>query len=187
MIYFEIRPNTKEFASAERIYNWKEPWQTDEIMNEFKDALGIDPEGNLCIDTYQLRMKTIPEGTRDQFKKQRSKEGHCLGLAKSELNQKYLSIIRKHNLTTYGMFEFSIQFGFDIIHSLNPITNPDKSHRFFISTKKGIEQSDINKLRKNPCLSEIPEYEFLILKATMLKDIAEKDAQEQASKSMSSD
>lgn len=179
--YLEIKPGTKEHENAERVLTWKDAWQTPEVLKEFENLLGIDPIDNLKISTGCLLMSKITDELRYQFKPKLTKEGNYRAKTNSQLNKDYLKLITKLNLKTYSIYEFSNQFGFNVVETLFPIVMPDKSHRFFIKIRDssiyGTELEEF-KIKNNQVLTEVKEWEYLQLRVDMLKAL---DQQQQKS------
>lgn len=170
MKYFEIKPNTRQYNLATKIYTSKSEWNKKEVCDDLENAIGILVDKNLECNPLVLRLSKIPEGTRDQFKKSRTNMGCYTAKSYSDLNRRYLEVVKKHNLISYGMFEFTMESGlYGFIHSLCPIKNGD-SILFFVEVKSEISNDDLQKLRERDYLTEIKESEYLILKAEMIKE-----------------
>ena len=160
--FFEVLPDTKEYESAWKVFHWIDDWYKDDVTNDLEDALGVKTNQNLMCWPCVLQLKEIPEGTREQFKKNRVDAG-CEYVyeakKKSDLNKKFLAIVQKHGLYHYGMVNFSVLTAKTLgsgmtLHHMFDCT------RFFIESERCLDT-----LRANPSLKELQEYEFYELKA----------------------
>ncbi len=174
MKYFEIKSESKEYALADKVYLTSNAWSKKEIHVDLEQAIGIPIVGNLQCNPNVLRLLNIPEGTREQFKKNRTKEGHYEAFAKSELNHKYMTVVKKHNLVLYDITHFVFEIGmFGFFHALCPIKTKD-SLRYFVELKQKLSETDIEKVKTKEYLTEIKESDYLLLRAQMVKE--EEDA-----------
>lgn len=181
-MYFEIKPDSKPFESAKKIYSSQEDWVKPEVVKEFEGLINDSVFKNLEANSYILRLNRIPKGTEEQFKKGIIRNRHE-AKAKSELNKKYLAIVEKYYLINYGMTEFLFEnnlWGF--IGTLSPIKTKDDL-RFFVETKDNISDEYIAKLKDATFLIETRESVYLQLRAKMCKE--KEDAHGRVSKSTS--
>ena len=94
MKYFEIKQDTKEYESAVKVYTWTEDWMKDEVNEDFEQLLGYDPDKMLEMNPCCLRVVYPPAGMESQFKK-RLVNGRYEARATSDINKKYLKIVKK--------------------------------------------------------------------------------------------
>lgn len=171
MEYFEIKPGTKECVSADKVYSWKKDWGKDDVLIDFEQVIGIDPNDNMEMNPYILRLNDVPVDLRNQFKKNLIK-GRFEAFTKSDINKRYLAVIEKHKLEVYSMTEFAIHFGLGNINALCPIATKGQ-HRFFLEMVPNIDEERLIKFNNHPALSKISEYDYLILRANMVKEESE--------------
>ncbi len=168
MIYLEIKPGTKEHEKACRCFTYKLDWQNEEVLNEFQSAIGIDPINIMEMNPRVLRLEKLPDEAREQFKKNVI-GGKYEAKATSEINKKYLAVVSKYNLTAYTVDEFSFMFGFGYIRCVFPIKTKD-SLRVFLMLREDLSDTDLTKIKAHPSLAEIKEYEYLELRAAVLRE-----------------
>ncbi len=167
--YFEIKPGTKVFESAKKTFSSLEAWLKSEVIEEFEQLIGASTFKNLEINSHILRLNKIPDGTKEQFKKGIIIERHE-AKAKSEINKKYLAIVKKYKLIDYGMTEFLLENNLrGFVQTLCPIRTKDDL-RFFVETKDNISDNDIGKLRDATFLIETKESIYLKIRAKMLEE-----------------
>ena len=171
MEYFEIIPDTKEHVSADKVFSWKKDWFKKDVLADFEQAIGIDPNDNMEMNPYILRLNNISMDLRNQFKKNLI-NGRFEAFTKSDINKRYLAVVAKHKLESYSMTEFAIHFGLGNINALCPIVTKDQ-HRFFLEMVPDIDEKKLIKFNDHPALSKISEYDYLILRANMVKEESE--------------
>lgn len=169
MKYFEIKPDTKEYSLADKIYNSSNAWSKKEVIEELTKVIGISPIKNMQCNARVLKLWNLPDNVREQFKKNRDKENYYEAFAKSELNQKYLGIVKKYALINYGVIDFVFDIGlFGFLKTLCPIKT-DESLRYFVELKENLSNTDIDKVKAKEYLAEIKESEYLQLYTDMVK------------------
>lgn len=164
--FFEVLPDTKEYESAWKVFHWVDDWYKDDVTKDLEDALGVKVNQNLVCWPHVLQLKEIPEGTREQFKKNRVdvKGGYAYeAKVRSNLNKKFLAIVEKHGLYYYDMVNFSVLTAKTIGSGMS-LHHMYDATRFFIEAERCLDT-----LRSNSSLKEIPEYEFYELKAEWKK------------------
>lgn len=177
MKYFEIKSDTREYNLANKIYTSHAEWSKKEVFDDLEKAIGIPITSNLECTPYVLRLHEMPEGTREQFKSKLIQGKHEAKMS-SDLNRRYLEVVKKHNLISYGMTEFALESRmFELIHALIPIKTKD-GLRFFVEEKENISEEGHKKLSGYPFLVEFKESEYLQVRVEMLK---EKEKREQSS------
>jgi hypothetical protein len=73
LFVYEVKKDTPKYEIIDGIFNWSKP--ITEHKDELNELLGIDINKNLAECTYCLLLSEIPEGARDQFKKEKTEGG----------------------------------------------------------------------------------------------------------------
>ncbi len=64
MKYFEIKPGTKEYSLADKIYNSSNAWSEKDVITDLENAIGISPIGNIECNPHVLRINEMAEITK---------------------------------------------------------------------------------------------------------------------------
>ena len=171
MTYFKVLPDTNEYNIAYSIFHYVDNWIKPEVSAAFKE-IGIEVNKNLICFPSVLELKTIPEGTRSQFKKNKTNNvnGQAYVAKKnSPLNKQFLEIVKKFHLTYHDYIEFLFRFKYHakiILYPLNKATN------FYIEipnlNKCFVDEYDY--FKNHSSLIELSESEFLELKLKSVKE-----------------
>lgn len=154
--FYRIKKDTEEYQTAYNIYHFKKAWRNQEFEKEFWEVIGVPPLNNLLIWPYALSLNTIPVGTRDQFKKNKrpSASGYVFeAKVKTDLNKKFLELVKKYNLEYYEMSFLTIRLGHGYWDCVYPF---DEATDFIMETVELSEES-IQKVEYGlNCLEEVP-------------------------------
>ena len=96
MKYFEIKPDTKEYSLADKIYQSEHAWSKKEVIEELTKEIGISPIKNMQCNAHVLKLCNIRDGVREQFKKNRDRDNYYEAFTKSGLNQKLFHLMELH-------------------------------------------------------------------------------------------
>lgn len=180
--YFEVKPGTVPYETAKKMHTFMDDWTRPEVKAEFMEELCITDIEDIECNLNILRLRNLPaiENVRAQFKSNRIRDRYEAKTS-SDVNQKFLGIVKKYDLQVYTMFDFirhfSFSFSIEALHTIR--TNGDM--RFFVEIDE-TKTTALDMFRKEPTLlPEIKEYEMLELQAQTLRE-AEKEAKEKMPK-----
>jgi hypothetical protein len=175
---FEIKQGTKQHEDIEKVFHWHEAFSNPEFISEFKQRIGVKPNKNCATDTSRLLLVYIPDGSREQFCKEQVRGENCLFYAAkgtSPLNKAYLDLIKKFQIVEYRLFHFCMSnFSVDVSNGFKtfyPIND-----RYFAETRGKLSDYQINTMKSKDFLVEVPEHEFLRLRADFMESIEKEKA-----------
>jgi len=167
--YYEIVEGTEAYGMAYKVFHCMEDWYKGDFEKEFREVIGTFCTKNLVCNTTVLMLSIIPEGTRDQFKKNKYnfKSGYAYQAKKnSELNKKYLELVEKHNLKYYEVFNLTIMFGLGNFASVHPFNKATS----FVMESRNLGPEHISKIKNMESLKEISASEFYRMKAAQANE-----------------
>lgn len=170
--FFKVLPETKEHELAYNIWHYVEAWKEDDFENEFREVIGVGCDKNLVMWPHVLQLKEIPEGTRDQFKKDKVDGGGTRvyeAKVRSPLNKAFLEIVKKYDLKYYEYSEFVWRF--ERLHSRGMVLHPFNHATEFCIQMEKIKPEAWNYFKFHPSLEEISETEFYTWKAEQAKEV----------------
>lgn len=165
MRVFEILKGTNDYDAIESVFTWSKPFMDN--IDELSELLGFDAREDVGVNDWCLVVRKIPSGFEDQFKKN-PRDGWFLAKKKSVLNEKFLSFIAKHQIRRVGTLEVSMKYPSGTIDKYHRLFN-----RYFMSLVPKVSEKVMEVFIKEQCLKEIPEAEFLRLKADYLEHTGE--------------
>jgi hypothetical protein len=177
MIYFEILPDNNIYETAYNVFNYHKIWETNEVKEAMK-GIGIEPKHNVAMVTNSLQVINVPSGMESQFKR-RSKNGMCEAKVNSEINKKFLEIVKKFNLKVYDIRDLTHKLTgvvlFSGISSVSMLC--DDPQRYLVEIPDEHVQS-INWMRAKQELKEITEAEYLKIRLNALEKHNENKTEE---------
>lgn len=166
LFVYEVKKDTPKYEIIDGIFNWSKP--ITEHKDELNELLGIDINKNLAECTYCLLLSEIPEGARDQFKKEKTEGGFYEAKKNSPLNKKYKEFCEKYNIKKRDSFEFSFKYPSGAINQYHHLYD-----RYFIDLKDKVSDKIKEYFDKDDNLISVKESEYLELKMQYLKEIGE--------------
>jgi len=168
MIYFEILPSNKIYETAYNLFNYHKTWETDEVKEAMKQ-IGINPSNNVGMNTHSLQVMNVPSGLESQFKR-RSKNGMYEAKVNSEINKKYLEIVKKLNLKVYNIRDLThLLSGVVLFSGIRGVsTLGDDPQRYFVEITEDCTQT-IGWMRNKEELRELAEAEYLKIRLDYLE------------------
>jgi hypothetical protein len=166
---FEILPGTPQNEGIHKVFNWDKQF-TDEFQKEFKEQIGVEFNGNCSTNPHRLLLERIPEGQEKQFCKELQTGKKCMfyvARENSKLNKAFKALIEKYNIQEYRILHFSLQY---IEHSAGLAIKEYSQvfERYFIHLKNDYDERLLPFFRSAEWLKEIPESEYLRLRADYL-------------------
>lgn len=167
--YFEILPNSNAYDVANKLFHFKDKWYNPKVRDEIKTETGFTKVA-IWPSSFQTT-EQIPENMKFQFKKNKNESGMYEAKKLSDINKKFLEIVKKYDLKYYHVFDLTVTLGendFDKllggqVSAYIPITVVEPN-RYFIQTKDGVNAVTLDFLSKHPVLKEIDIEEMVKLR-----------------------